>query len=57
MAFQDAWTVDLDRLRECFIHVVAGDARIIPFCAYNITDRNGNSLYRPRQAGKPVCLP
>ncbi len=57
MAFQDAWTVDLDRLRECFIHVVAGDARIIPFCAYNITDRNGNSLYRPTQAGKTVCLP
>ena len=57
MAFQDAWTVDLERLRECFIHVVAGDARIIPFCAYNITDRNGNSLYRPTQERKTVCLP
>ncbi len=51
MAFQDAWTVDLERLRECFIHVVAGDDRIIPFCAYNLTDCNGNSLYRPNRQG------
>ena len=49
MAFQDAWTVDLERLRECFIHVVAGDDRIIPFCAYNLTDCNGKSLYRPNR--------
>ncbi len=47
MAFQDVWNVDLDRLRECFIHVVSPDARIIPFCAYNLTDQEGRSLYRP----------
>jgi hypothetical protein len=52
MAFQDAWNVDLERLRECHIHVVASDAhvasgaRIVPFCAYNITDARGRSLYR-----------
>lgn len=57
MAFQDAWTVDLDRLRECFIHVVAGDERIIPFCAYNITGCNGKSLYRPTEEGRTGCLP
>lgn len=57
MAFQDVWTVDLDRLRECFIHVLAGDERIIPFCAYNITDRNGNSLYRAAQQGQTGCSP
>jgi uncharacterized radical SAM superfamily Fe-S cluster-containing enzyme len=45
MAFQDAWNLDLDRLRECFIHVVSPDRRIIPFCAYNLTDKHGNSLY------------
>lgn len=48
MAFQDVWNVDLDRLRECFIHVVSPDNRIIPFCAYNLTDQEGHSLYRPR---------
>ncbi len=45
MAFQDAWNIDLDRLRDCCIHVVAGDGRLIPFCAYNITNSAGRSLY------------
>ncbi|NMC31624.1 MAG: radical SAM protein [Veillonellaceae bacterium] len=46
MAFQDAWTLDLERLRECFIHVVSPVGRIIPFCAYNLTANDGRSLYR-----------
>ena len=46
MAFQDAWTLDLDRLRQCHIHVVAPDKRVIPFCAYNLTARDGRPLYR-----------
>ena len=46
MAFQDAWNLDLERLRDCFIHVVGADKRIVPFCAYNLTDMLGNSLYR-----------
>jgi uncharacterized radical SAM superfamily Fe-S cluster-containing enzyme len=47
MAFQDVWNIDLERLRECFIHVVSPDSRIIPFCAYNLTDKQGKALYRP----------
>jgi hypothetical protein len=50
MAFQDAWNLDLERLRECFIHVVAPDRRIVPFCAYNLTAISGESLYR-----HPAC--
>lgn len=46
MAFQDAWTLDLERLRECFIHVVSADRRVIPFCAYNLTAMSGEALYR-----------
>jgi len=46
MAFQDAWNLDLDRLKECYIHVVSPDNRIIPFCAYNLTSRTGIPLYR-----------
>lgn len=46
MAFQDAWNLDLERLRECFIHVVSPDNRIIPFCAYNLTNKLGQSLHR-----------
>lgn len=46
MAFQDAWNLDLDRLRECSIHVVHPDGRLVPFCAYNLTGLDGRSLYR-----------
>ena len=46
MAFQDAWNLDLDRLRDCCIHTVSPDGRIIPFCAYNLTDQAGRALYR-----------
>lgn len=47
MAFQDAWNLDLDRLRDCCIHVVDPGGGIIPFCAYNLTDSRGRSVYRP----------
>ena len=50
MAFQDAWTLDLDRLRQCHIHIVAPDRRVIPFCAYNLTSSDGRALYRPQAA-------
>lgn len=46
MAFQDAWTLDLDRLRDCCIHVVSPDGRLVPFCAYNLTDSSSQPLYR-----------
>jgi hypothetical protein len=46
MAFQDAWNLDLERLKNCCIHVVAPDGRLIPFCAYNLTAANGAGLYR-----------
>ena len=46
MAFQDAWTLDLERLRGCCIHVLAPDGRLIPFCAYNLTAADGRGLYR-----------
>ena len=37
MAFQDAWTLDLDRLRHCYLHVLAGDGRVVPFCSRYLT--------------------
>jgi len=46
MAFQDVWNIDLERLRDCFLHVAAPDAGIIPFCAYNLTGVLGDTLYR-----------
>jgi uncharacterized radical SAM superfamily Fe-S cluster-containing enzyme len=46
MAFQDAWNLDLERLKDCCIHVVSRDGRLVPFCAYNLTSANGQPLYR-----------
>lgn len=46
MAFQDAWSIDLERLRSCTVHVVSPDSKVIPFCAYNLTNTSGKSLYR-----------
>lgn len=46
MAFQDVWNLDLERLRGCCIHTLAPDGRLIPFCAFNLTDSRGVPLYR-----------
>jgi uncharacterized radical SAM superfamily Fe-S cluster-containing enzyme len=41
MAFQDAWNVDLERLRRCCIHVITEEEKLVPFCAYYLTDAFG----------------
>lgn len=46
MAFQDVWNLDLERVRDCCIHVLSPDGGLIPFCMYNLTDVQGRSLYR-----------
>ncbi|BFR48275.1 radical SAM protein [Nitratidesulfovibrio sp. HK-II] len=46
MAFQDAWTLDTERLRGCCIHVAAPDGRMVPFCAWNLTSVDGTPLHR-----------
>lgn len=46
MAFQDAWNLDLERLRDCCIHIMAENGELKPFCAYNLTGSDGRRLYR-----------
>jgi 7,8-dihydro-6-hydroxymethylpterin dimethyltransferase len=46
MAFQDVWSLDLERLRDCCIHIMTPDGELVPFCAYNLTSVDGRSLYR-----------
>ncbi|MGI6007090.1 MAG: radical SAM (seleno)protein TrsS [Ruminococcus sp.] len=48
MTFMDAWNLDLDRLKECYIHEVEQKEgrSLIPFCAYNLTAEDGRTLYR-----------
>ena len=45
MAFQDAYSLDLERVRGCCIHVVQADGRLVPFCLHNLTARDGTRLY------------
>ena len=46
MVFQDAWNLDLQRLRRCYICEMDAQYGMVPFCAYNLTDTEGRSLYR-----------
>ena len=46
MLFQDAWNIDLKRLRRCYIMEADSERGMVPFCAYNLTDINGKALYR-----------
>lgn len=46
MPFQDAWTVDLERIQGCCIHVITPQKRLIPFCSYYITNADGDRLKR-----------
>ncbi len=46
MLFQDAWNLDLDRLKRCYICEIDADYGMVPFCAYNLTDQKGKYLYR-----------
>jgi 7,8-dihydro-6-hydroxymethylpterin dimethyltransferase len=48
MAFQDAWTLNLERLQACCIHVARPGGRLVPFCSYNLTSSDGLPLHRNR---------
>ena len=50
MAFQDAYSLDLDRLRRCHVHMAREGGRLIPFCACNLTSAEGVAVHR--QHGK-----
>jgi len=45
MAFQDAWTLELSRLKRCCVHVVTPHKKLIPFCAYYLTSQEGRRIY------------
>ena len=46
MVFQDADNLDLERLRRCYINEADPERGLVPFCAYNLTSRDGRALYR-----------
>ena len=46
MLFQDAWNFDLDRVRRCKLCEFSPKRKIVPFCAYNLSSINGETLHR-----------
>lgn len=46
MAFQDVWTGETERWERCCIHVVTLDGKLIPFCLFNTTAKDGTTMYR-----------
>lgn len=48
MAFQDVWTGEVERWERCCIHVVTLDGKLIPFCLFNVTSKDGTTLYRKK---------
>lgn len=49
MAFQDVWNLNIERVKDCCIHEVSPDGRLIPFCLYNLSDEKGRYLYRNKK--------
>ena len=45
MLFQDAWSVDMERIGRCCVQVVTEGSRLVPFCLWNLTSESGRRLY------------
>lgn len=45
MLFQDAWSIDLERVRRCCVHVAVPGRGLVPFCLWNLTSASGELLY------------
>ncbi len=55
MPFQDVWTVDLERLQGCCIHVVTRHEQLIPFCAFYLTSASGERLHYEAKVSSQVA--
>ena len=47
MNYMDAYSCDVERLRDCSMMVTVPDGRAIPFCSYHLTDDRGRRVYAP----------
>lgn len=45
MAFQDAWNIDLLRVRRCSIQIIQKDGRLIPLCSKYLSSVRGEKLF------------
>ena len=54
MPFQDAWSIDLERLQNCCTHVISPDRRLVPLCAYYLTSATGRRLHQAEEVTRHV---
>jgi len=47
MDYMDAYTMDIQRLRECSMMVTVPSGEAVPFCSYHLTDASGKRVYAP----------
>ena len=47
MDYMDAYTMDIQRLRECSMMVTVPSGQAVPFCSYHLTDASGRRVYPP----------
>ena len=45
MAFQDAWNIDLLRVKRCSIQIIQKDGRLIPLCSKYLSSVRGEKLF------------
>lgn len=45
MLFQDAWSIDMERIGRCCVQVVTEERGLVPFCLWNLTSESGRRLY------------
>ena len=46
MGFQDAYNIDIGRLKGCCVHVITYDGQAVPLCAFHLTSLKGERLYK-----------
>lgn len=44
MAFQDAWNIDLQRIRRCSVQIIGRDQKMRPLCTKYLSDIYGNKM-------------
>ena len=45
MAFQDAWNIDLLRVRRCSVQIIQKDGRLLPLCSKYLSSCSGEKLF------------
>ena len=54
MGFQDAYNIDLGRLKGCCVQIITDDEKAVPLCAFHLTSTGGKRLYDNEPGSEPA---